>query len=149
MRRRLDARHHEKLPKTPKVKEVSRYARIDSVGRVARNSFEALRRELNLTQVQFGEKLGLSSEMVSMYEADTISPTVKKWMKIKDHAAQHGIMLSDTLFEDFMKAKAKRMIEGIDARVQRANDRIIQLNTMKVNNGEVTCHSGEHAILGG
>ena len=132
MRKRLDTRDQEKAPKTPKVKEVSRYARIDSVGRVARNSFEALRRELNLTQVQFGEKLGLSSEMVSMYEADTISPTIKKWMKIKDHAAQHGIALSDTLFEDFMKAKAKRMMESMDARVQRVNDKVIQLSTMRV-----------------
>jgi DNA-binding transcriptional regulator YiaG len=140
MRRRLDSRHHEKVKKPPKVKEISRYARIDSVGRVARNSFEALRRELNLTQDQFGEKLGLSCQMVSMYEADLISPTVKKWMKIKDHASQHGIVLSDTLFEDFMKAKAKRMVEGIDARVQRTNDRIIQLNTIKETHGEDSNH---------
>lgn len=120
-------------------KPISRYARIDSIGRVARNSFEELRRELNMTQDIFGEKLGLSKQCIQFYETDRSFPKTNTWLKMKENARLNGFELSDDIFEDFTKKKMEvkkemferhfekkkvELEETLKQRVDKINDRI-------------------------
>jgi len=109
------------------MKPISRYARIDSVGREPRNSFEALRRYLHLTQHRFGEKLGLSKAVVHIYEAGISAPPMNAWLRMKEIALQNGIELTDDIYASLMQKKAERMISTIDSKVKRMKDKIESL----------------------
>lgn len=109
------------------MKPISRYARIDSVGREPRNSFEALRRELHLTQEHFGEKLGLSKAVVHIYEAGISAPPMNAWLRMKELALHNGIELTDEIYASLMQKKAERMISTIDSKVKRMKDKIESL----------------------
>jgi DNA-binding XRE family transcriptional regulator len=114
-----------KPPKVVKVKPISQYSRIDSEGREARNSFEALRRSLNLTQESFAEKLGLSKQLVQYYETDRSVPTLKTWRKMKENALLHNILLSDGIIEAFMQKKLGKKKEMLERRFEK---KVEQLN---------------------
>lgn len=97
--------------------ELSKYCRWDGV-LPPRNDFEALRRELHLTQESFGNKLGISKSLVNQYESGRSSPTVRTWLKMKENAERNGIDLPNDLYYSFVKNKSERMIRSIDARLE-------------------------------
>lgn len=92
-----------------------------------RNAFEALRRELHLTQENFGKKLGLSKSLVNQYESGRSSPTVRTWLKMKESADLHGIELTNELYLSFMQAKSDRFINSIDMKVERMKNKAVSL----------------------
>jgi len=113
MRRKLDARYFKKEVDVPK------------------NSFQAFRLSMKLTQEQLGEKCGLPRGLVSMYEAEKTYPTLNRWLRMKEVAAQNGIELSDTLFEDMMRVKAKRIEDKLPAKIQKAKEKMEALIASK------------------
>jgi DNA-binding XRE family transcriptional regulator len=115
-----------KPPKVVKEKPISQYSRIDSEGREARNKFEALRRSLGLTQEIFGEKLGLSKQLVHFYETDRSSPTIRTWIKMKANAALHEIELSDEIIDEFMQKKFDNRKKRLQDQLDQINDKINQ-----------------------
>lgn len=110
--------------------ESSKYFRMDGV-LPPRNAFEALRRELHLTQDNFGKKLGLSKSLVNQYESGRSSPTVRTWLKMKESADLHGIELTNELYLSFMQAKSDRFINSIDMKVERMKNKAVSLQQTK------------------
>lgn len=109
-----------------KKEKMSQYARLGST-RPPRNDFEALRRSLYLTQERFGQKLGLSKAVVQQYESGRSAPTTNSWRRMKETAMQNGIELTDELYHAFMQEKAVRLKGSIEKRVNRINQKILEL----------------------
>jgi len=109
-----------------KTQKVGQYARLDST-RPPRNAFEALRRELHLTQENFGKKLGLSKAVVQQYESGRSGPTRNSWMKMKETALSNGLELNEDIYHLFMKDKSERLLNSIDDKVKRMKDKIDRL----------------------
>lgn len=84
-----------------------------------RNKLEVLRFGLNLNQGDFGKMLGISKQLVHLYETNKTIPTLKNWIKIKESALNNGIELSDDIYQDFLEAKARSMMDDIKIKMEQ------------------------------
>ncbi len=109
-----------------KAQKVSQYSRIDS-NLPPRNAFEALRRELCLTQELFGKKLGISKAVVQQYESGRSGPTRNSWIRMKETALSNGLKLNEDIYHLFMKDKSERLLNSIDDKVNRMKAKIDRL----------------------
>lgn len=90
--------------------------------RTPRSEFEALRKSLKMSQTAFGEALGIHKQIVYSYERGVSSPTPNSWLKICESAAQHGIELSDSLYQDLMRMKSERLLKRLNKRIQQIRE---------------------------
>jgi DNA-binding transcriptional regulator YiaG len=123
-----------------KTQKVSQYSRVDST-RPPRNAFEALRRSLHLTQEDFGQKLGLSKSVVQQYESGRSAPTTNSWLRMKETALHNGIELTEELYHAFMQEKAIRLQDSIEKRVDKINQKILELQQRSSDRGTTTIPS--------
>lgn len=94
-----------------------KYVRYDGDSQ-PRSKLEALRFSLALGIKPFGELLGISNELLSLYERKKIIPSPKKWKLMKDNAMTNGIDLSDDIIEELLNFRIEKKKEKMEAKIE-------------------------------